>query len=124
MIPERSNPFADLKGGSLADEFKPKPREEKREPAVDRKVIDQIAEDQGFPSRSVAKPPAAAKAPVAPPAPRPQRTRRNASGRNQQVNIKTTAEAIALLYELADRKGVPLGKVLEDGLEALKKAGY
>jgi hypothetical protein len=117
MTPERGNPFADLKG-DLAEEFKPKPRTEKREPAIDPKVIDQISEDQGFPSRRAGKPEKRAKAPAR------ERQRRNATGRNQQINIKTTAEAIALLYELADRKRVPLGKVLEDGLEALKREGY
>lgn len=119
MTPERNNAFADLTGGGgLADEFKPKPRVEKREPAIDRKVIDQLAEEHGFPSRSRAGQRKATKAPAR------ERQRRNATGRNQQINIKTTAEAIALLYELADKKNVPLGKVLEDGLEALKKQGY
>jgi hypothetical protein len=118
MTAERGNPFSDLTGGaSLADEFKPKPRTEKRAP-IDPEVIEKISEDQGFPSRGRTGQKKITKAPAR------ERQRRNATGRNQQINIKTTAEAIALLYELADRKRVPLGKVLEDGLEALKKAGY
>lgn len=114
---ERSDPFATLKA-DLANEFKPKPRAEKREPMVDRIAIDQMAEDHGFPSRRVGK-----GEPVKAPPPA-ERRRRNATGRNQQINIKTTAEAVALLYELADRNRVPLGKVLEDGLDALKRGGY
>ncbi|SAL80162.1 hypothetical protein [Caballeronia telluris] len=105
---ERNNPFADLAPTNLADEFKPKPPT--RESTVDRKAIDQIAAEHDFPSRR----PGQGRAPK----------RRNATGRNQQINIKTTAEAIALFYALADRKGVPLGKVFEDGLAALEREGY
>jgi hypothetical protein len=101
---ERSNPFADL-----GAEFKPKPA--KRATAVDRKVIDEIAKEHDFPSRRAEQ---GARA----------NRRRNATGRNQQINIKTTADAIARFYALADRKGVPLGKVFEDALEALERGGY
>jgi uncharacterized protein involved in exopolysaccharide biosynthesis len=117
MSAERSNAFADLKL-DLANEFKPKPASEKPVQTIDRKTIDKIADEHGFPSRRAGKGPAATKTPQR------ERQRRNATGRNQQINIKTTAEAIELLYEIADRKGVPLGKVFEDGLEALKKTGY
>lgn len=100
---ERSNPFADL-----GAEFKPKPA--RLEPAVDRKAIDQIAKEHDFPSRRAGQGKA--------------QKRRNATGRNQQINIKTTPQAIELLYAIADRKRVPLGKVLEDGLAALEREGY
>jgi hypothetical protein len=106
---ERLNAFADLSPTNLADEFKPKPA--KLEPTVDRKAIDQLAKEHDFPSRRAEQ---GARA----------NRRRNATGRNQQINIKTTADAIARFYALADRKGVPLGKVFEDALEALERGGY
>lgn len=108
---ERNNPFSDL-----SDEFKPKAPEAKRAPKVDTRAIDAIAEANDFPSRSAGK----GKAPKEAPAMR----RRRITGRNQQINIKTTAEAIGRLYSIADRKRVTLGQVLEDALEALEKGGY
>lgn len=107
---ERNNPFSDL-----SDEFKPKAPEAKRPPKVDARAIDAIAEANDFPSRSAGK----GRAPK-----EPRKRRRRITGRNQQINIKTTAEAIDRLYAIADRKGVTLGQVLEDALEALEKGGY
>jgi hypothetical protein len=105
----RNNAFS-----NLGAEFKPKASETKREPAIDPKAIDSIAEEHDFPSRSTAK----ATKDVSP------TRRRRITGRNQQINIKTTAEAIERLYAIADRKRVTLGQVLEDALDALEKAGY
>lgn len=106
---ERSNPFADVSPAvDLNEEFKPKPA--KRAQAVDREAIEQLSKEHDFPSRRAGQ----GGAPK----------RRNATGRNQQINIKTTADAIARFYALADKKGVPLGKVFEDGLAALEREGY
>jgi hypothetical protein len=107
---ERHNAFADLSPTNLADEFKPKPSR-REAPSVDQKAIDQLSRDHDFPSRRAGQGARANK-------------RRNATGRNQQINIKTTADAIARFYALADRNGVPLGKVFEDGLAALEREGY
>jgi hypothetical protein len=105
---ERNNPF-----GDLSDEFKPKAPEAKRAKKVDARAIDAIAEANNFPSRSTGKGSEA-----------PARRRRRITGRNQQLNIKTTAEAIDRIYAIADRKRVTLGQVLDDALDALEKSGY
>jgi hypothetical protein len=102
---ERQNAFADLN-----EEFQPKPRKSEGKP-IDKQAIEKLAEDHGFPSRRPEKT-------LAQPTIEP-RKRRNATGRNKQINIKTTAEAIDLLYKLADAKRVPLGEILENALEAL-----
>lgn len=55
-----------------------------------------------------------------PPAP-PRRGRRHTTGRNQQINIKATPEVIERLYKIADAKGVPIGELLEQALDALER---
>lgn len=108
---ERRNAFADLNA-----EFQTKPQKvEGSAKPVDKQAIEKLAEDHGFPSRRPEKK-------GAQPNPEP-RKRRNATGRNRQINIKTTAEAIELLYKLADAKRAPLGEILEDALEALMLKG-
>ena len=105
----RSNPFENRASAEPKPDLSSfKPRTRTAKPAVDRAAIEQIAQEQDLSSRRPEKPVRKA-------------ARRNATGRNQQVNIKTTPEAVALLYELADKRGVPLGKVFEDALDALKK---
>jgi hypothetical protein len=108
---ERNNAFADL-----GSQFSTKPRTEKKEAPVDRAKLTEIAEENGFESRQPRK--------RAPAAPEPKKTRRHTTGRNQQLNIKTTKEAVDLFYSLADKHGVPLGKVFEDALDQLKQIGY
>ena len=44
------------------------------------------------------------------------------TGRNQQINIKATAETIARFYRLADENHVPLGALLEQALAALEQS--
>lgn len=61
------------------------------------------------------------RAPVAPAAPA-RKQRRYTTGRNKQINIKATDETITRLYRLADERGVPLGELLEQALEALEKS--
>lgn len=104
----RANPFADL------EEFTPK------EPAraVPVAAIEQIAEESGFPSRKARSKPAAVKERE----PQQQRQmRRYTTGRNRQINIKATSETIDRLYQLADQRGVPLGALLEEALDALEQ---
>jgi hypothetical protein len=107
MSGDRVNPFGDL------NDFEPAQLKERRPKPVEKAVIDQVATDNGFPSRQPVKPGTT-------PAPRQQR--RYTTGRNQQINIKATPETIERLNALADRMNVPLGEVLARALSALEKA--
>jgi hypothetical protein len=105
----RTNPFADL------SDFEPKSTSEP--PAsVPPALIERVAQDNGFPSRQPAQP---AKASTTEPARKPGR--RYTTGRNRQINIKATAEAIERLYKIADARHAPLGEVLEMALDALER---
>jgi len=106
---ERANPFGDL------GDFAPAPAK----PKTDRAVIDQVAEANGFPSRQPAKQPEMTEPTLA--TVRQQRRRR--TGRNAQINIKATPEAIEHLYRLADHYDKPLGEIFELALAALEKNG-
>lgn len=100
----RANPFDDLSDFTAKTQAKP----------VEPQQIERIATEMGFPSRQ----------PVAKPA-HPLGTqvrRRYTTGRNQQLNVKATAETVARFYRLADQQGVPLGELLEQALQALEKA--
>lgn len=100
----RANPFTDL------SDFAPKSQAKPVEP----QQIERIASEMGFPSRQANVPPAAAE-----PAPR---RRRYTTGRNQQLNVKATAQTVERFYRLADQQGVPLGELLDQALQALEKA--
>lgn len=100
----RANPFTDL--GDFAPKAQAKP--------VEPQQIERIATEMGFPSRQASTAPAVAK-----PAPR---RRRYTTGRNQQLNVKATAETVERFYRLADQQGVPLGELLDQALQALEKA--
>jgi hypothetical protein len=108
MSTERVNPFADLSDF----ETRPTPKPAR---SVEAAQIDQLAEEHGFPSRQPARTVSTTKVETAP------SRRRYTTGRNQQINIKATAETIALLYRLADEKHMPLGELLERALEALER---
>jgi hypothetical protein len=103
----RANPFADTEA---LPAFAPKPKSAK---PIETEQLDQIAEATGFPSRQAVR---------ALPA-NPRARRRYKTGRNQQINIKATPEAIERLYKLADARRVPLGRLLEQALDALEKSG-
>jgi hypothetical protein len=107
MNDERINPFGGLDDFGTTD-----PTEKKAKPAQ-KAAVEQVAAANGFPSRQPAKP-------EAKPAPRQQR--RYTTGRNQQINIKATAETIERFYRIADEHRAPLGEVLERALDALEKA--
>lgn len=100
----RANPFDDL--GDFVPKAQAKP--------VEPQQIERIAAEMGFPSRQAVAAPAH---PL-----KPQARRRYTTGRNQQLNVKATAETVARFYRLADQQGVPLGELLEQALQALEKA--
>src|ERR1700748_2536892 len=102
MSSDRINPAAGLDD---LEEFKPRPAGQRRDVSV--AAIDKIAAQENFPSRApapVSSAPvfSAAAAPAAIPDPAHQIRRRRVTGRNQQLNIKATSEAIQHFYELAN----------------------
>lgn len=103
MSTARANPFADMEA---LPTFAPKA---KTTQSVTTEQIDKIAEANGFPSRSASRA-----------APR-RAGRRYKTGRNQQINIKATAQVIARLYQMADARQTPLGELLEQALDALDR---
>ena len=104
----RVDPFADL--NSPLPPFTLKPRKE-TQPAEE--TIAQIAKENNFPSRQAPRP-----------AKEPRRKRRvYRTGRNQQFNLKATAETVERFYKMADERKVALGALLEQALEALERAG-
>lgn len=107
MTSDRVNPFGNL------NDFEPAQPKERRPKPVEKAVIDQVAAENGFPSRQAVKPEAA---------PALRKQRRYTTGRNQQINIKATSETIDRLNAMADRMNVPLGEVLARALNALEKA--
>lgn len=100
----RANPFTDL--ADFAPKAQPKP--------VEPQQIERIASEMGFPSR---QPIATAAAPATAP-----KRRRYTTGRNQQLNVKVTAETLERFYRLADQEGVPLGELFDRALQAFEKA--
>lgn len=107
----RANPFEDL------SDFQPTPAAK----PVPVAAIDEIAEQAGFPSRKPRAAKAAAPAVSAPISVEPVRAvRRYTTGRNRQINIKATDATIERLYRLADERGVPLGALLDQALDALE----
>jgi hypothetical protein len=103
--PARVNPL------DLGD-FGTKPVEAKA-PAL-KETVAAVAEAHGFPSRAAPKP---SKVAV------PRKGRRYVTGRNQQVNIKATADTVDQFYKAADARSLPLGEVLRLALDALEREG-
>jgi hypothetical protein len=103
----RIDAFAKLKEPAV---FATKPRAAK---PVQQETIEEIAEQNNFPSRQ------AAKAPVAP----RRKQRRYRTGRNQHLGIKATAETIERFYKLIDEKNVPMGELLRLAMDALERDG-
>ena len=104
---DRANPFATL------DTFQSKPPPK----PVDKERIARLAEESGFPSR----PATPTRQPETAAAPARRKGRRYMTGRNQQINIKATAQTIERLYQVADRMNVPLGEALELALASLER---
>lgn len=121
---ERVNPFGDL------GDFEPAPPKAKAKANI-LDVVDQVAEQHGFPSRqpvkqatSTALPdPAKEKPQAAQIAVKEQLpSRRRTTGRSEQVNIKTTFAAKKRLMEISVERDMPLGEILELALAALEKS--
>jgi hypothetical protein len=102
MMSERVNPL-----GDLAD-FQPKLSPASPRPSADK--VDAVASAHGFPSRDAAKP-----------IPQTTTRRRFRTGRNQQINIKASADTIARMTRIADALNLPLGAILEKAIEALEQ---
>lgn len=102
---ERAPAFGDL------GDFTPR----KPAPRTDPKILDEVASDNGFLSRSPAKPIEETRATAAP----TRIAKRYRTGRNQQLNVKVTAETRDLLDSIADELNQPLGAVLDLALKAL-----
>lgn len=98
--------------------FKPAP-ERRSTPAADRQAIREVAESRGFESRETAKAQDQEARSAAP----ARRQRRHTTGRNKQLNIKATDEAIARFYAIADARGWVLGEAFERAIDALEQQG-
>ncbi|WP_336817466.1 hypothetical protein [Burkholderia gladioli] len=118
---ERKNPL-DLSG------FTPRPADARSRPAPE--IIEQIAEENAFPSRQPASPLAPVSASVVKPgaqpshAPQPQfppQDNRRRTGRNVQKNVKLTAQGVADLEEEARLSKETFGEVLERGIAAIRR---
>lgn len=103
----RANPL-DL---SIED-FAPRTGDDK--PRVTRESIAQVAKDNGFLSRDASKVEAAVAA-------TPRKQRRFTTGRNQQLNIKATADTVARFNKLADELNMPAGALLERAVQVLEE---
>jgi hypothetical protein len=89
--------------------FAPEPR--KRE-MPDPASLAEAGARAGFHRREVEKPPEPALVP---------KTRRRRTGRNAQINIKTTPQTIAAFYALADANGWGIGETFEKAVDLLGK---
>jgi hypothetical protein len=102
-----ANDRASIFGGDDDDlsDFKPKA-------PPDKAAVKAVAEGAQFRSREPQPPPVA---------PAKREPRRYRTGRNQQLNLKVTAEAAEAFYALADETGWVLGEVFERAIAALKR---
>lgn len=110
MSTGRVNPFADPEA---VPAFDVKPRAPKQ---VETEQIDQLAKEHNFPSRQAPKVSHAKLKASAP----TRRRRVHRTGRNQQFNIKASPETIGRFYALADQRGITLGELLEQALDAIE----
>ena len=95
----------------------PRPRDPRSVAAVR-----QTAESRGFVSREATPHPAVAAVTPSPVETIPQeaRLRRRRTGRDKQLNIKTTDDCVAQMYAIADARGWGLGETLEHAIAALE----
>jgi hypothetical protein len=107
--------------------FAARPKARATEAKADREMIRAVAEERGFPSREALKTQAPyTEAPkpelqkYEPQKHEPMLQRRYRTGRNRQLNLKVTDEALRRFYALADLQGKVLGEVFEQAVEALE----
>lgn len=82
-------------------------------PKPDKDAIRKTAEKRGFTSREPAN---------APSTPLDTRQpRRHTTGRNRQLNLKVTDDALARFYAVADARGWVLGETFEHAVGALER---
>jgi hypothetical protein len=105
----RVNPFE-----NLSDEFSVKLKTQKQTVENEKDLINQIAEENNFPSRQPSYENTAS--------PSVKQQRRYRTGRNQQLNIKATEQTISKFYRLADEQHITLAELLERALDALEKS--
>jgi hypothetical protein len=106
MMAERAPAFGDL--GDF-ETRKPSQR-------ADPRILDEIAEANGFPSRSARITDTESN----PDSLTSRKPRRYTTGRNRQINVKASDATVALFYRIADELEQPLGAVLELALKALE----
>lgn len=104
---QRANPFGSVEDFAPASSTKP----------VQREAIEEIARENGFPSRS----PVAVAPEPAPAKPQVRQAFRYTTGRNRQLNLRATDETIDRFYRLSEELKMPLGAVFELAVEALIK---
>lgn len=104
----------DLGFGAELESFDPQawtpPKSRVANVRPEKDQVQQAASAAGFQSRE------------AQPKPAPQQTRRRRTGRNAQLNIKTTPETIETFYRIADAHGWGLGETLENAIALLDTA--
>lgn len=112
--PERASMFGEIED-DLPDlsTFQPTPKATRPKP--EKAAIREVAARAGFTSR---EPSVAAPAQPDPAPPRVQR--RHTTGRNRQLNLKVTDEALGRFYALAEREGWVLGQAFEEAVAALE----
>jgi hypothetical protein len=112
MVKSRASVFSDSPEIDLSD-FAVKPPAELKAPSPEQ--VRAVSEAANFRSREASPPP--------PTAPRKSRTpRRYRTGRNVQINIKTSQEAVDDFYAITDaHKGWVLGYTFERAITALKR---
>lgn len=103
----------DLGFGAELETFNPQawtpPKSRAATPRPEKDQVQQAASAAGFQSREAV------------PKPAPRQTRRRRTGRNAQLNIKTTPETIEAFYRLADANGWGLGETLEHAVAILER---
>jgi hypothetical protein len=132
----RINPAAGLAELEDLSDFRPRAAPHR---SVSPEVIDRIAEQEGFPSRTAQGASSATQLTttssrgleVTSSAHTLQQPsinrgsahapRRYTTGRNQQINIKATSETISRLQNLAVAAGVPQGELLRRALDAYER---
>lgn len=115
MGKERADPFADTGDLDLSG-FAPKPKT-RPDPGTVR-AVSEASEAMEFHSRA-AKPRKAKEEPQ----PREEKPvlRRRRTGRNVQLNLKVTADAVARFTKLSDENGWVFGETFDKALDALEK---
>ena len=121
---ERASIFEDEEDDVDVAGFKPAAAPRPRD-AQAVAAVRQTAESRGFVSREPSAP-AAPRAALQPspasmePMPQEARLRRRRTGRDKQLNIKTTDDCLSRMYAIADANGWGLGETLEQAIAALE----